>query len=323
MKLAALLVNSLLVLSLPVAFQAPRMHLVSAPSKGQLAKTQGTDRASMDKFVGCAEIALGIGLIFFSTGMITLRACSGSKTSLKSTLQATDAVVTNITKVQLTSQELTTSASNFRMVDQSGIMAPMAVPGESYWDPLGLAADADLKEFRHLRAAELKHGRVCMLAEFGLIVQATGVRLNFAYPYKSLPENSMQDAKSGIAAISEYGPQSAWFAVLVLLAGFVELGVWRQDDDRAPGAFDDPANYAEQWYGGADAEPQIARNFEDSELAHGRLAMVAFFGTVAAEYGSGYNALQQWQHAGDAWARTLDLFSGRLATGGYPWGQPL
>ena len=39
-----------------------------------------------------------------------------------------------------------------------------------FFDPLKLSADGDVATFKRRRAAELKHGRVCMLATLGYIV---------------------------------------------------------------------------------------------------------------------------------------------------------
>merc|ERR1719262_1004533 len=46
--------------------------------------------------------------------------------------------------------------------------------GGKVWDPLGLAANADEANLNLLRAAELKHGRVAMLATVGWAWTATG-----------------------------------------------------------------------------------------------------------------------------------------------------
>jgi len=308
----------------------------SAKQSHQANKANG-DNSKTDKLnrlVGAVELCLGLGILA-SKGAITLHAKSakravtfkgGKERVWKSSLSAVGSAIASAETMKSmtakTSRELTTSAANFKMAEQVGVMAPVGVVGESYWDPLGLAKDANLQQFRQLRAAELKHGRVCMLAELGLILQATGTRFNFGYPYTTEYASglNLQNAKNGIGAISEYGPASAWFGVLVLLAGFVELGVWRQSNDRAPGDFGDPFRFKAAWFGSEECEPEIARTFEDQELAHGRLAMVAFLGTVLAEYASGYDAIQQWQHAGEAWFRTRELFAGHVVSG-YPWGQ--
>ena len=48
----------------------------------------------------------------------------------------------------------------------SGVIGPTG-----YFDPLGLAAGKDAATLRQYREAEIKHGRVCMLASVGLLSQ--------------------------------------------------------------------------------------------------------------------------------------------------------
>ena len=52
-----------------------------------------------------------------------------------------------------------------------------------YWDPLGLADGKDDSTIAWYRAAELKHGRICMIASLGLFIQAlnTGIIPNPAF----------------------------------------------------------------------------------------------------------------------------------------------
>merc|ERR1712107_842778 len=50
--------------------------------------------------------------------------------------------------------------------DRVGAFAPFG-----YWDPLGLATGTSAGQLAYFREAELKHGRVCMLASLGFIVQ--------------------------------------------------------------------------------------------------------------------------------------------------------
>jgi hypothetical protein len=287
------------------------------------------------------EIFLGIGMIGLGTGVITLKACDketrclsctcrkAKSTALRAGSASIEAGQLDLTpELDLSSKSnnyLTTVAEGFKMAEQAGVMEPVGVPGESYWDPLGLAQNADLKQFRQLRAAELKHGRICMLASLGLVVQGTGLRFGFnpCYPYEPLDGGSLLSAKSGIAAISQYGPQSAGFGLLVLVAGFFELALWRQEDSRAPGDFGDPFRFATELFGSPEVEPKVARIFENQELAHARLGMVAFLGIVLAEYASGYNAVEQWQHVGEAWARTVDILGSHQYQSEFPWGKEL
>merc|ERR1719382_83909 len=58
-----------------------------------------------------------------------------------------------------------TSAS-FDPAVQLGAMAPL-----NYWDPAGFCKKGDESGFRTLRAAELKHGRVAMMAAVGAVAQ--------------------------------------------------------------------------------------------------------------------------------------------------------
>jgi len=51
----------------------------------------------------------------------------------------------------------------------SGEVAPTG-----YFDPLGLATGKDAATIKQWRQAELKHGRVCMLAAVGLLTQEIG-----------------------------------------------------------------------------------------------------------------------------------------------------
>merc|ERR1711981_772386 len=87
-------------------------------------------------------------------------------------------------------------------------------------------------------------------------------------------------------------PASYAFGVLVLLAGIVELGVF-SDKGREPGDFGDPFGWKKE-ISYLDFDEKLLKTYE---LEHGRLAMFGFIGTLAAEYMTGYDAVQQWEHA--------------------------
>merc|ERR1712232_2917 len=55
----------------------------------------------------------------------------------------------------------------FSPANEIGAMAPLG-----YFDPLGFAKDADEAGFKNLRAAEIKHGRVAMMAAVGAVAQS-------------------------------------------------------------------------------------------------------------------------------------------------------
>lgn len=193
--------------------------------------------------------------------------------------------------------------AKFDVAAQPGVLSPAGEPGVSYWDPAGLANGIDEATFRQYRKAELKHGRVCMLAVTGLVAQHTW-RFNLLYPYsESYSPFDFSDVPSGFAALG-VNKAAGFLGLIVIVAGLVELRA--SDDGRRPGDFGDPLNFAEgyglDFDGGDDAA--LWQNFE---LSHGRLAMIGFLGAALAEYATGLDALDQWGRAGSACARTFAI----------------
>ena len=70
-----------------------------------------------------------------------------------------------------------------------------------FWDPLGLLTDATPERYNRLRAVELKHGRISMLAVVGYLTTYAGVRFPGA-----------EDIPAGFAAI-QATPVSVWLQV--------------------------------------------------------------------------------------------------------------
>merc|ERR1719502_2553277 len=94
---------------------------------------------------------------------------------------------------------------------QVGAMAPMG-----FFDPLGFSKVGDKEGFRNLRTAELKHGRVAMMAAVGAVAQH----------YIKFP--GFEKVPAGLAAVTT-PPGSYGLAALFLLSGVMELAVWTQD----------------------------------------------------------------------------------------------
>lgn len=72
-------------------------------------------------------------------------------------------------------QSRSTSAlaeKNQAFAGEIGVVAPLGL-----YDPFNLLDNADQDRFDHLRAVELKHGRIAMLAVVGYLVTYAGVRL--------------------------------------------------------------------------------------------------------------------------------------------------
>lgn len=184
--------------------------------------------------------------------------------------------------------------NDFDVTKQFGVCAPAGKPGSMIWDPAGLAKNIDASTFRQYRAAEVKHGRICMVALIGFIAQH----------FWHLPV--YKDEPNGIGAVSTGHASGAGFAMILFVVGIIEYN--NSDEGREPGDFGDPFDLI--YY--ADFDPDKSEEltlWKNRELNHGRLAMVGFLGTVLAEYATGLDAVDQWKYSSVAFDRTLELLS--------------
>jgi hypothetical protein len=147
---------------------------------------------------------------------------------------------------------------------QEGVTEPLG-----FFDPLGFTKGKDEAGFRNLRVAEIKHGRVAMMASLGMVMPHFWKAPGF------------QDVPSGIGAVftSEGG---AGFAALVFGAGLHELVLWKDDASKDAGDFGDPFKFGEQI--------NVDRNYE---INNGRMAMFAVLGQIVAELVTGKDAVDQ------------------------------
>jgi len=154
----------------------------------------------------------------------------------------------------------------FDVAAQAGVTAPLG-----YWDPLGLCPPDDRKAFRKLRTAELKHGRIAMLASIGLVAQH----------FIRLPSGVFDDVPNGL-----YAPFTPWGGcgclAIVWVCLVLEFVFFAQDPMKEVGDFGDPLNV--NMY---DAE------MRDRELNNGRFAMIATMGILIAELATGKDAVEQ------------------------------
>merc|ERR1712039_416138 len=136
---------------------------------------------------------------------------------------------------------------------------------EQEFDPLGFAESVDAK---WLREAELKHGRVCMLATVGFYSQQY-----ITFPgFKPTPD----------ALQSVYTAPVGVMAALLFLAGWIESSSFGGkitmldmfEGERTPGDFNFGAGFLK---GKSDKE---VYDMKLKELNNGRLAMLAFSGMV-------------------------------------------
>jgi len=152
----------------------------------------------------------------------------------------------------------------FQPKAQVGAMAPLG-----YFDPLGFAKEGDEYNFRRLRASELKHGRVAMMASVALLGQH----------YIKFP--GFEKTPGGFAAIGT-GEGVIGFLGIFIACGILELA-WREEDGKEPGNFGDP--FGVKMYN---------EEMRTKEISNGRFAMICVLGIFAAELASGRDAIQQF-----------------------------
>jgi len=157
-----------------------------------------------------------------------------------------------------------------------------------FWDPAGLSADLDEGKILFYREAELKHGRVCMLASLGFIVGE-----NFHPLF-----GGDIDVPSYIA-FQATPLQVFWPAVLVALTILEypaigtfkdpvgEDGVYRDGESFAIGSDRVPGDLGYDPLGLKPTEPDAFLEMQNKELNNGRLAMIGMAGMVVQELVSG------------------------------------
>ena len=161
------------------------------------------------------------------------------------------------------------AASNNKFANEIGVQAPLG-----FWDPLGILENEEQGTFNWFREAEIKHGRIAMLAVVGYLTTYSGVRIP-----------GMEDVPSGLSVFdsSLYSSDLAtanvrWTVATILI---LELGVVKD----AFGLGDFPGDYrngckAVGWEMKKDAEKLSDRA---KELNNGRAAMMGIAGLVVHE----------------------------------------
>merc|ERR1711972_1175952 len=130
----------------------------------------------------------------------------------------------------------------------------------------------DMDAFRRRRATELKHGRVSMLACMGYIVPEY-----FKFPGYLAPKSGVlfADVPNGLGALSKV--PGAGVTQIIAFAGALELNFLAADPARAPGDFENCGKLGLPFDSGL-ADPAKKERGLNSEIANGRLAMMAIIG---------------------------------------------
>jgi len=173
------------------------------------------------------------------------------------------------------------------------------IGGEAEFDPLGFSETFDVK---WLREAELKHGRVSMLAVTGWLAQSAGLHLPGG--------EGVFSTTNPIDAVFTVGP-NAW-AQLMVGIGFLEyqnhngklsMVDMHDDKDREVGSFTNPLYGAKILKGKSD---EYLVDIKTKELKNGRLAMLAIGGLVHQTIIQGSNTFGPFPNP-DFWHPYLEL----------------
>jgi len=174
--------------------------------------------------------------------------------------------------LEATATEEAPAPPPFAPSKQLGVTDPLG-----FFDPLGFSKVGDEEGFRKLRIAELKHGRVAMMASVGAVVQH----------YLQFP--GFDKIPKGLFAVTQ-GNGTIGFAALFALSGVLELVFWKDDDSKAVSSIGDYGNPFQLGLGEPLGESDGMR---DRELNNGRAAMIATLGIIVAELATGKDGMQQ------------------------------
>jgi light-harvesting complex I chlorophyll a/b binding protein 1 len=142
--------------------------------------------------------------------------------------------------------------------------------GDVGFDPFRFS---DFVPMDFLREAELKHGRICMLAWTGFIAVDLGFRI-FPLPeaYEGLTSVTAHDALVKQGAM---GQLFLWMSLAEVISSVAVMQMLYEGSGRKPGDFGlDPVGFLK---GKSEAEIE---EMELKEITHCRLAMMAFSGVV-------------------------------------------
>ncbi|CAN0255388.1 unnamed protein product [Discosporangium mesarthrocarpum] len=213
------------------------------------------------------------------------------KTSTQMFLSAAAAVVSTSTAfVQPMAGSLAVKAKAPRSVavtmtagsDYMATLPGAPFPDGNVWDPVGFSVKNDPETLKKYREAELKHGRVAMLAAVGILVAESFHPLFMGPDYIGPAVDHFQEISSKFPAF--------WVAALTGIA-FVEYQAITQgwdEVDPTTGAGNLKPEYTpgDLGFDPAGLKPESPEEFkimQTKELNNGRLAMIGVAGMLAQE----------------------------------------
>ncbi|CAM9928604.1 unnamed protein product, partial [Discosporangium mesarthrocarpum] len=184
------------------------------------------------------------------------------------------AFVTNMAPLRASvSGGVSTARTSLSMNAMEGLVgADIEAP---YFDPFNFARNCPPEQMQYYRAAELKHGRISMLAALGQIVQS--------YTHFDDPVFSQSDKPW--AAMQQQRPIAFVQIFLAIFAAEV-YGAMNQEKSPMGGDLNfDPLNLRP-------SNPEAWEKTQLRELKNGRLAMLAIAGMITQEHVTGMGVIE-------------------------------
>merc|ERR1712019_331789 len=232
----------------PMSMSCPRTGVPTMPINAMLETMEkhGITPAPMAKFALTS---------FAATRDVSMRA--QAKEEFMKLDHATQA------KLKKLQKDVLVRASSISPEDLPGITEPLG-----FWDPAGFSKNAD--RVVAYRRAELKHGRVCMLASLGIIVQEA------FHPFFDF-WGEEQWVSSVASHFSPTARANFWPAFWIMAAGH-ELATSLADYEGK-----DVGDYGFDPLGLKPEDPEELLTLQNKELNNGRLAMHAAAGAIVQE----------------------------------------
>jgi len=150
------------------------------------------------------------------------------------------------------------------------------------FDPWGLTKGADADKIAWYRAAELKHGRVAMLASLGQITQ-------YYFQWDDPVFNQGDKPLKALQQVCEQRPEAIVQIILAIFAAET-LGQFNQVKDGAS-----PGDLGFDPLGLRSDDLELWEKTQLRELKNGRLAMLAIAGMFYTEWITGNGVLEAWK----------------------------
>lgn len=166
-----------------------------------------------------------------------------------------------------------TETSTLSKADMAGGTAPLG----DFWDPMGFSAEVSGTQLAFFREAELKHGRLGMLATLGFIA---GEKFSPLFGATDVTTPATKLWGQALPAV----PEQFWGAIIVA-GSFLELFMLNAQQNNP--SLTEPGDFGFDPLGMKPKDAKGLKEMQNKELNNGRLAMLAAAGIIAQELVTG------------------------------------